>query len=550
MTRREASRWLAWLGLSVLVLLAWWNSLHGEFTYDDKIEVVGNRTIRFLSEWKVVIAYNWSRPVTLLSYAANFAFSRFEPFWYHAVDVALHAAASGLAMLFVAELAEARGHARPLRVGFAAALLWALHPLQTESVSYVTGRSEQLCALFYLVSCWAWIRFARHGGWHRAALSMLGLALAFFTKEVAATLPVALGLIELFALRGGALRELRWRRYAPWLLALAAFFALRYRVYGTFTARGEVERALAVQVFTQAEVILRYLQLAVLPWGQSIFHDHPETGLSLRSALAAAALVGATGLAWMRRKQVPELAFGWIWFLLILMPSSSVVPLKETMAEHRVHLSLLGLAWMAGFGLDRLEGRRFTAALTAIALLFGGLTARRNQLWSTEVTLWGDAVAQNPDSAEAWYGYGDALRLKKRLPEALTAYRRSVELNPDLRDGWNNLGLVQATMGDAREAEATWRAVLKRSPTYCKAHNNLGLLRALEGRYEEAGAELRTTLAYCPEDCMAHRLLGELYGKHLNDREKALLHLEFFLDACPADEMSDEVRKLRDDLTW
>lgn len=550
MTRREATRWLAWLLLSALVVLAWWNGLHGEFTYDDKVEVIGNRTIRFLSEWKVVIAYNWSRPITLLSYAANFAFSRFEPFSYHVVDLALHAVVSGLAMLFVAELAEARGHERPLRVGFAAAVIWALHPLQTEAVSYVTGRSEQLCALFYLGSCWAWIRFARHGGWHRAALSLACLVLAFFTKEVAATLPVALGLIELFAVRGGSLREVRWRRYAPWLLALVAFFALRYRVYGTLTARGEVERALDVQVFTQAEVIWRYVQLAVLPLGQSIFQDHPETGLSLRSGLAMLGLIGLTTLAWLRRERSPELAFGWIWFLLILMPSSSVVPLKETMAEHRAHLSLLGLAWMAGFGLDRLAGRRLGWAVAALALLLGGLTVHRNTLWATEVSLWGDAVAQNPDSAEAWYGYGDALRLKKRLPEAKAAYQRSTQLDPSLRDAWNNLGLVQATMGDVKDAEATWRAVLKRSPTYCKAHNNLGLLRALDGRYEEAAAELRTTLAYCSDDCMAHRLLGELYGKHLDDREKALIHLEYFLEKCPADELSDEVRKLRDDLTW
>ncbi|MBK9368533.1 MAG: tetratricopeptide repeat protein [Deltaproteobacteria bacterium] len=124
------------------------------------------------------------------------------------------------------------------------------------------------------------------------------------------------------------------------------------------------------------------------------------------------------------------------------------------------------------------------------------------------------------------------------------------DLNPALLDATNNLGLVQAQLGQRDEAEATWRGLLLESPTYCKAHNNLGLLYAREGKPREAAAELRTTLAYCPEDCRAHRYLGELYGMQLNDREKAVLHLEVFLELCPADRMSEDVRALLNKLTW
>ena len=109
---------------------------------------------------------------------------------------------------------------------------------------------------------------------------------------------------------------------------------------------------------------------------------------------------------------------------------------------------------------------------------------------------------------------------------------------------------MQAQLGQRDEAEATWRGLLLESPTYCKAHNNLGLLYAREGKPREAAAELRTTLAYCPEDCRAHRYLGELYGMQLNDREKAVLHLEVFLELCPADRMSEDVRALLNKLTW
>ena len=92
--------------------------------------------------------------------------------------------------------------------------------------------------------------------------------------------------------------------------------------------------------------------------------------------------------------------------------------------------------------------------------------------------------------------------------------------------------------------------MLRAHPTYCKAHNNLGLLFARNERFADAGAEFRTTLAYCPRDCRAHRYLGELYADHLDDKAKAILHLETFLELCPSDSMSAEVRAKRDALTW
>jgi protein O-mannosyl-transferase len=297
-------------------------------------------------------------------------------------------------------------------------------------------------------------------------------------------------------------------------------------------------------------VIWRYVQLAVAPVGQSVFHDHPATGLTARSALAMAGVLGVGLGALAAARRAPLMSLGALWWLLCLAPSSSFVPLKETMAEHRPYLALLGLCWIAAEGLRRLPGSTGLGLLVGILAVEVGLTRARNTLWQTEVALWGDAVKKNPSSAEAWYGYGDALRLKAELAEAAVAYERARALNPTLLDATNNLGLVQAQLGQRDEAEATWRALLLESPTYCKAHNNLGLLYAREGEPREAAAELRTTLAYCPEDCRAHRYLGELYGTQLNDRQKAVLHLEVFLELCPADRMSEDVRALLNKLTW
>jgi tetratricopeptide (TPR) repeat protein len=545
---REATLWLTWAALLALTFVAYNNMLHGEFTYDDKVEVVGNRTLRFLEEWRLVLAYNWSRPVLIATYALNYRLAGLDPWPYHVFDLVLQGLNVGVAMLLGLRIFGDRPGA--LFAAASSAALWGVHPLNTEAVSYVTGRSEQLAGGLMLLACLGFVAWRQDGGLGRLALCGGATALAFFTKEVAVVLPVAFVLLEWLVVRQGALGEVRWRGHLLWLVALMAFFALRLRVYGVITTELPDLRPLDVQLYTQAEVIWRYVQLALVPVGQSVFHDHPATGLTARSALAMVGVIGAGVLAVGFARRAPLVSLGVLWWLLCLAPSSSFVPLKETMAEHRPYLALLGLCWIAAEGLRRLPRSTGLGVLLAICAVEVGLNRARNTLWQTEIALWGDAVQKNPSSAEAWYGLGDALRLKSELAEAATAYQRAQKLNPKLYDATNNLGLVQAQLGQRDEAEATWRGLLLESPTYCKAHNNLGLLYAREGKPREAAAELRTTLAYCPEDCRAHRYLGELYGMQLNDREKAVLHLEVFLELCPADRMSEDVRALLNKLTW
>lgn len=550
MTREEALRWAVWGVLALAVGLAWQNGLHGEFVYDDKVEVVGNRTLRFLEEWRTLLAYNWSRALLVLSFALNYAWAGLDPWPYHVVNVGLQAANAGLAMLLGAELGRARGLGHPLRFGALSAALWALHPLATESVTYISSRSELLCGFFGLLGGWAWLRWRLDGGMHRFALALGATGLAMFSKEVAVTFPVAYLLLEWLGVRGGRLREVRWVAYLPWVAALGAFFAFRVQLYGDIIGHTPVQRPPGQQLLTQAEVLWRYVGLWAWPQGQSVFHDHAVTGLTLRSGLAAAGWVVVVGAALLGARRAPVLALGGLWFLLILAPSSSVLPLKETMAEHRAYLALLGLCWMAAWGLERLP--RLPRALVWVGLLGAcvGLTRTRNAVWATEVGVWEEATRLNPASAPAWYALGDAYRVAQRPADAARCYAQAVELDPGFADARNNLGLALAQSGDPEAAEATWRELLRRTPSFCRAHNNLGLLYARQSRWEAAAGEFRTTLAYCPQDCRAHRYLGELYGERLGDRQKAVLHLELFLELCPADTQSAEVRALLNRLTW
>lgn len=547
---QEPLRWAWWLGLVVLVALAYANSLHGEFVYDDRLEVVGNRTIHFIERWRLVLSYNWSRPVTIATYSLNYRLGGQDPFTYHLVDVALQAVNAGLAMLLVQAWARLLGLKRSLLIGALAAALWAVHPLGTEAVAYVTGRSEQLCGTFYLGGLLAWSRWLQDRRWVHYLAAWTAVGVGAFTKEVAVTLPLALFLVDWLLHRRGAFKGLTWWSYLPGLAALLAFFALRYSVYDALLTPREALRPLPEQLLTQAEVCWRYLLLCVAPVGQSVFHDHPVTGLTLRSGAAMAAWLGVFGAAVGFRKRAPLVSFSALLFMLILLPSSSVVALRETMAEHRVYLSLLALCAPVAVGLVRLE-RPGLGVAAVLVLTLGTATHKRNQAWATEVALWQDATRKNPGSAQAWYALGDAFWLQRKPERARRAYRKSVTLDPTLVDGWNNLGRSLAVVGEDERAERAFKEALRLKPEYCQAHNNLGKLAGAHGEYRVAAEELQTTLRYCPKDCYALRLLGELYEVHLDQPGSAIVAYQAYLQECPDDPVwSPRVRDRLTRLTW
>jgi tetratricopeptide (TPR) repeat protein len=536
--RRRTARWLGFGLLALLVGLAWANGLSGAFTYDDKVEVVGNRTIRTLEHWDAVLAYNASRPLVILSWALDWRLWGLDPTGYHVVNVLIHLLNAGLAFLLGEEICRRLELRQPLLPALIAAALWAVHPMTTEAVTYITGRSESLCATFYLAAVLCWMRWRRGEDSFQLLLALGAFLLAAATKEVAATIPATLLLLELLLPGARPMGRRGWLGLAPFWLLLVGGAVARKLVYGVFTTDLWL-RPPGVQLATEAEVVLRYLQLWLLPVNQSVFHDHPPASgpLDPHALLAAALLLVGVAVALWQLRQRPWLALGLGWFLLLLAPSSSIVPLKETMAEHRSYLAGWGLCLLLILSLRPLLAprRRAAAALVvvAVALLLGG-THLRNRAWRSEASLWLDAVERNPRSAEAWYGYGDALRFSGSFDGAIEAYGRAVELDDLFLDAWNNLGIALAEQGRLDEARRTWLATLQRHPSYCRAHNNLGWLHYRQQAWEDAIAEFRSTLVYCPENTQAHFALGNIYYGPRRDPQRALHHYHAVLEIDPA----------------
>ena len=486
--------------VAVAIVAAWLPAMGAPWVYDDKIEVVGNRSIRLLEELGAIATYNTSRPLLIATYALNWRLGGFDPLGYHVVSVAIHV----LNVLLVARLC--RHFTDPTRA-LLAATLWGLHPMCIEAVTYISGRSDALCATGWLLAMIAWAE-------DRRALAWIATGAALLTKETALAIPIALWGVDRALGRPTALRAM-----APAAGLIGAASALRLAMYGW--PAGEVPRDAWVQAATETEGWTRYLGLWLLPIGQSILHDLPaavtpaRVGMGVGWVAAMVLGVRAGGLA--------ALATA-IWGGTLVL--ASILPMKEFIPEHRAYLA--GLAVVLPFA----AWVRWSRAAFALAGVLFAATVSRNLLWTSEVAIWEEAARWNPASADAAYGHGDALRFAGDFPGAEAAYRACLALDPDRLDAKVNLGITRAEQGDLAGAKVLWLETLRADPKHCAAHNDLAGLDLRAHRLQEAISGYATTLAWCPQDPIAHLNLGNLFFD-LGRAHEAARHFHTYLDVAP-----------------
>ncbi len=435
--------------LAGAVAAAYATSFAGTFVFDDWPAVVRDPRVQSLAAW-------WRsmpgiRPLLKLTYAANHQ-SGLGLTGFHAVNVALHAANAVLAWALlrrVGERAEPGSPATPA-AALLGALLFALHPVQVEAVTYVSGRSTALAATFVLGSLLAWLRAPEgpRGRGARAA-SLLLFAGALAVKEYPAVLPLALLLfVALDRTAPSGWREAA-RRVGPHLALLAAGAA-------AILASPTYRRLLGVGLGLRGpwENLLTQLRAAAWLTGQMVRPDRMvadpalPAAAELTPALAAAGLALAAavagGLLALRRR--PALAFGLLWTLLWLAPTGWLVPRRDPASERQLYLALLGPAWLLARGLAAAgPGRALRrAAAVALPLALGAATAARNLVYRDEVTYWADAAAKVPGNARAWNNLGHALACACRRDEAEAALVRAIALDPDGYRAAVNLSLLRA----------------------------------------------------------------------------------------------------------
>lgn len=528
----------------VLGAIAYGGGLHGPFVYDDRLTVVGNASIRHLGDLAGLVRHSIFRPVVNLSYALNYAVSGLDPFGYHLTNLLLHLAnvalLLALARRLALDLAQRRGDDASVAagtataVGFTAAALLAVHPMMSEAVVYVSGRSELLATSFALAAVLLLRRVLLGGGRWFGAAGCAAFVLGALSKESAAMVPFVLLLADRLLLPGAdADRRWRLRRWHLPLITVVLVAGLARVGIWLRVEQGGGALTLWQHALTEAGVVWRYVGLLLLPVGQSIMHP-VATVTRAADPLALAALAGLVlaviGLAIAARRW-PLPVFGLAWFLLLLAPSH-VIPLQEAMAEHRVYAASCGFFLAAGVLLVAasrpLAGvlRRPAAATVivvapvVVALAVGAVM--RCRVWSDEVALWGEAARRAPDTWGAQYAWADALRAAGRCEEAVPVYRRATQLLPGEVAAHLNLGICLAELGRSDEAWQSLATARRLAPRDPKPATNLGTLAARLGRFDEARDAFRAAVALDPRAVAPRMLLAQLAEAAFNDAATAL----------------------------
>ena len=516
---------LAGAGIAIAAGLAYFNSFSVPFIFDDGAAIVQNPTIRHLSRLGEVLAGPpWAsltvngRPLLNLTLALNYAFGGLDVGGYHGVNLAIHILA-GLTLFGVVRrtlrqpcLADRFGSAA-LPLAFCVALLWTLHPIQTEAVTYIVQRAESQMGLLYLLTLYSFIRgnsSSRPGRWY--ALSLFFCALGMTAKEVMISAPVMVLLYDRTFVAGTFGRA--WRERWRWYSGLACtWLILGWLMLGP-GSRGEagafvVGTSWHAYAQTQFGVILHYLRLALWPFplifdygGAVVEHDTARIAMS---AFAVLTLVSGTVIALRYR---PVLGFLGCWFFGILAPTSSVVPLQDIVFEHRMYLSLAAVIVLLAASLYLWVGKRAYWLLLALAVASGVLAARRNEDYRSELGIWTDTVRKQPRNPRAYNNLGSLWLGRDNLGEAERCFRKAVELQPAYASAHYNLGIVLTRTGRDADALTQFLAAIRDEEGFADARINAGNTLLKLGQAEDAVHQYETVLHSQPQAADVHYDLG------------------------------------------
>ena len=507
-------------------------------------------------------AANWF-PVTRLSHMLDVQLFGMDSGWHHLVSVALHAIASVLLFLTLVRATAARGPSAFV------AFVFALHPLHVESVAWVAERKDVLCALFWFLALWAYVR-------GMGALVVASFVLGLMSKPMIVTLPLTLLLLDVWPLQRGW----RVREKLPLFAIAAAGAVLTYLVQ---KSGGAVMPTAVLGLGNALVAYLTYIGKTLWPAGLAVFYPYPETLALWRPVLAAVALAAITWGVVRLRRPYPYLAVGWFWFLVTLVPVIGIVRAGEqARADRYMYVPMVGLAIMAAWGgahlLRKWPRLRFAAATGACVACAGAAWAQAGY-WRNSETLFahalevtrGNYIAEHnlgvyltdqpgripesvahleqavwlqPEAAQMHSDLGIALARTDRLADAIAEFRAAVRLRPDSAVPHINLAGALAQSGQRAEAAAEYEAALRIQPDAAGArlrlarvkaeeHYQAGIALATADRPREAAAEFASALQFDPEYAEAHNNLGVVLSQIPGKESDAITHFREALRIRP-----------------
>jgi tetratricopeptide (TPR) repeat protein len=524
--------------LAVVVILIYADTLTTPFIFDDLVNIHDNPHIRVPAlslknlAWAGFNSPIGSRPVANISFALNYYFNGYNLVGYHVVNILIHTACG----IFLYFLAKATLQTPALRsryekfgwIPFLTVFIWLVHPLQTQSVTYIVQRMNSMAAMFYVLSMLFYVKFrmstAPRARWALMAGCVTTAVLAFGTKEISATLPLFVILYEWYFFQE---LSVQWIKRNFFILGgVFLLFTVIALVYLDFDPVARILRGYRVRdftpmqrVLTEFRVVVFYISLLLWPNPSRLNLDH-DFALSYSLLNPATTLISITTImalitfACLIARKEPLLSFGIIWFFGNLIIESSIIGL-ELVFEHRNYLPtmfvILAIVSLAFRYLKHVLPAAI--ALSLVGALFCGWTFERNKVWADEITLYRDSAAKSPAKARSHNNLGAALSRQDRVKEAIEKFQTALKINPQFSDAHYNLGYALVRTENLDEGILHFREAVRVEPKRVKYLNNLGAALILKGDYSEAVDHFKTALKTNPSDADVHNNIGLAYKK-------------------------------------
>ena len=522
---------LVGVALAIVAGTVWlyWPSVHGGFlTHMDDDEYL-RQAVRLKGltwaamRWAFTSTEPYYHPLPRLSHILDYQMWGTNARGHHATSVVLHALNAALVFGFLWTLLAAVSLATSERLmtALGVAVVFAIHPLQVESVAWISGRTQLLCVAFGIGALWAYVAGARRG------MVWTLFAAALLSKPMAVSLPLVMLAIDYFPLRrhnrcswGQLLRE------KAVLIALAVAVAAAAMV--TESRAGGL--MMTLEKFSPSQrVVLAVHSLIFYPWklvwpaGLSPFYPL-RWGISLGRplAVASALCVGVVTVLSVRdRRRTPALTAGWGAYVMLVLPVSGLAQTGgQAVASRYAYVAVLPLLLLAGAATIWLWRRGATAARVALAGLlvcelcsFGLRTRRQIPVWRNDETLWRAVLVQFPNSGLANQMLTATLLRQHRIPEAVEYGQRAVRIAPEVAESHNDLGAALYLTGKVEEAIAHFEQALRIKPDYADAHYNLGVVFERAGRLQDAIGQYEWALRIKPDYAGAHYKLGVVFER-------------------------------------
>lgn len=542
-----------------LSFISYFNTFESSFHFDDFLYIINNEAFKEYIEHPFSVRQTLStlsdRSIVLDTLYLNYSLGGFNVFGFHLVNLTIHVATSFLVFLFFKEVISINRYLKTqntfqikANIPLIAALIFSVHPMNTQAVTYITGRSSLLATCFYLTAFLFFVKGIKQNlpayvisdGSFSVSVSIrkilcfitssVFLVAGYGSKFIIMTAPIMFIIYYSFFTPANLLKRFFDSKFAGisirTIVILSPFILIFFSKYIDIQAISTTDSGLLSKMFQPIHVklyhlfsftknvisspiylltefkavVFYYIKMAVFPFNQNIDPDFPVAhGMLDTGVMFSIGIIILCLFSGINQKKNRIIAFGIFWFFITLLPTSSILPLLDTVSEHRMYLPLIGISAIFPLLLSQFVSISKKSPFNKLIyfiffvfipiILFTALTAKRNFVWQDEKSLWLDAAEKSPGIARPFNNLGEAYDKNKDYERAIETLNKAISISPNYYKPYNNLGKIYGKLGKLDLASENLKIALKNKPFYPIGHYNLGKVYELKGMLDPAVEE-------------------------------------------------------------